>query len=211
MDKSGVRKTAVFGGTFDPFHSGHLHFVEYVLDLSLADVVFIVPAFHPPHKDSALTNSFSQRKKIIRMVLEKSRYFRTKKSDRKIRISSVEKILSAPGYTYKTMEYFARKFPGDNLFLMLGMDSYSTIGRWAHSERISSHQMIIAGRGKIINEENSASRIFLDNPFWDFSSTGIKQILHEYRLRRDPAFKNLLIDSMGENATEYIIKEKIYE
>ncbi len=145
------------------------------------------------------------------MILEKSRYFRTKKSDRKILISSVEKVLPAPGYTYATMEFFARKFPGDNLFLMLGMDSYSTIGRWAHPEKISSLNMIIAGRGKLTSEKNSAGRIFLDNPYWDFSSTGIRQMLHEYRLHPDPAFKNLLIDSMGENATEYIIKENLYE
>ena len=42
--------TAVFGGTFDPVHDGHIGLAEHLLETGLVTRVVFLPALHPPHK-----------------------------------------------------------------------------------------------------------------------------------------------------------------
>ena len=74
---SGVSKTVVFGGTFDPFHKGHAMMLEAAYEEICPDRMIIIPAGHPYMKEDA-------GKKLKR--LEEKYNLRTKKMERGIGI-----------------------------------------------------------------------------------------------------------------------------
>ena len=60
------QRIAVFGGSFDPIHNGHLLVAQKVLDLDKADEVLFVPALLPPHKMDGLVATPEQRLEMVK-------------------------------------------------------------------------------------------------------------------------------------------------
>ena len=57
----------IFGGTFDPFHNGHLQLLRSVLNSRLTDRIFLMPNYIPPHKPQPVAND-QQRLAMINLV-----------------------------------------------------------------------------------------------------------------------------------------------
>lgn len=216
------KKIGIFGGSFNPLHYGHQNFARYVLSKNIVDHVIFVPVYRAPHKSREVFEKFYHRKKIISLVLHESfseehLYLRDQ-----VRISSIEKKLSIPNYSYRTMRAFKNLLPESQLYMMMGMDSYTKISSWKNPELIRRHPIIIAMREeenrKIQNlsqEEkvklNEDKRFFLKNPDWDFSSSEIRYLIREYHLQNDSKIRDKLESLMGKNALDYIIKMGLYK
>ena len=56
-----MKKTGLFGGTFDPVHTGHLIIAQSVLELSGLDTIIFIPSARPPHKNSDIMFTPEQR------------------------------------------------------------------------------------------------------------------------------------------------------
>jgi len=113
------RRVAIYGGTFDPVHFGHLEVARRVLKLFELDEVIFVPACVPPHKRNANISSAFHRFAMIALATEQ---------DQNLRVSSVE--LDAPEFPYAVETIERMKNVSERLFFLIGADSWAEISTW---------------------------------------------------------------------------------
>lgn len=116
------KRIAIYGGTFDPVHLGHLEIARRVIELFEIDELLFVPARRAPHKLECRTASPVHRYGMLALATQE---------DRAIFISTFE--LDAPNrrYTVDTLSHFRSKYGESfDLFFMMGADSWSEITTW---------------------------------------------------------------------------------
>ncbi len=145
------RRVALYGGTFDPVHLGHLEVARRVGELFEIDKVLFVPAQIAPHK---LTRTVTAPLHRYAMLVLASQ------NDPQIFVSTFE--LDAPDrhYTVDTIAHFQSSF-GDSteLFFIMGADSWSEITTWRDWERLltmTSHIVVTRPGSDVSNEHVGA-------------------------------------------------------
>ncbi len=119
-------RAAIYGGTFDPVHKGHLEVARRVLELFELEEVLFVPACVPPHK-SAISSVF-HRFAMLALATEQ---------DARLRISTVELDKPERPYAVDTVERMQIAMGADRrLFFMIGADSWSEITTWREWQRL---------------------------------------------------------------------------
>ena len=121
-------RIALYGGTFDPVHAGHLEVARRVLKLFEIEKVLFIPAQMAPHKIGRPVTEPIHRYAMLALATQ---------DDSQLAISTFE--LDAPDrrYTVETVEHFQRVL-GDSieLFFIMGADSWSEITTWREWERL---------------------------------------------------------------------------
>ncbi|MBO7622071.1 MAG: nicotinate-nucleotide adenylyltransferase, partial [Victivallales bacterium] len=129
------QRIAVFGGSFDPIHNGHLLIAQKVLELDKADEILFVPALLPPHKMNRLVATPEQRLEMIKLALA---------DQEKCSFTDVElQRAGAPSYTFDTMSILKQIYSDCELFLLIGMDSLVGLHSWYRATELVT-------RGKFI-------------------------------------------------------------
>jgi nicotinate-nucleotide adenylyltransferase len=120
-------RVGICGGTFDPFHRGHLDPVLAVCDTLAWDRIVYIPAYRQPFKtDSQSTSAFHR---FAMTVLA------TEGRDR-VRVSPMELERGAISYTVDTLEELRGTLRGDTLDWIIGDDNLSALGEWRNLQRI---------------------------------------------------------------------------
>ncbi len=114
-------KIAVFGGTFDPPHNGHIGIALEVLNSNSAGKVVFVPAFHPPHKPDFPVTDFKRRLEMLEIATS---------ADSRFEISDMEARRSGPSFTYDTLVEFEKINPDSEIKLLIGSDSLAFLHTW---------------------------------------------------------------------------------
>lgn len=129
---------AVFGGSFDPVHDGHLAMARAVLAAGLADRVCVVVAGRSPHKPSPAAAG-AHRLAMVRLAFA---------DWPAVDIADLELRRRGPSYTVDTLEALAAAHPGDVLRLVLGADQYRALPDWRRPERVRElAEPIVLARG----------------------------------------------------------------
>ena len=117
-----MRKTALFGGTFDPVHNGHVEVAQFAAEKIGAEKVILVPAKRSPHKNSKPIACAEDRIKMISLAIAGRDNFE---------ISDCEITRPEPSYTLDTVEYFRGKYDYEGeLYLLIGADSLEDFAKW---------------------------------------------------------------------------------
>ncbi|HDQ45010.1 MAG TPA: nicotinate-nucleotide adenylyltransferase [bacterium] len=122
-------RTGLFGGTFDPIHTGHLILAETVrADVPLDRIVFI-PAGIPPHKPDTPVGNPSQRLAMVRLAVQDHPDFY---------VSECEIAREGPSYTVDTLLHLRSLeiFRNDRIFLIIGADNLVELHTWKDPGRI---------------------------------------------------------------------------
>jgi len=122
------QRFALYGGTFDPVHTGHLEIARRVTELFEIEKLLFVPAHMAPHKIGRPVTDPIHRYAMLALATQ---------NDPKLSISTFE--LDAPDrrYTVDTIEHFQRVFGGEcELFFIMGADSWSEITTWREWRRL---------------------------------------------------------------------------
>ncbi len=114
-----MRRVAIYGGTFDPVHNGHVEVARQVLKLFELDEVIFVPACVPPHKRNANITSAFHRFAMLALATE---------ADQQLLVSTVE--LDAPERPYAVDTVARMRCEGERLFFLVGADSWAEITTW---------------------------------------------------------------------------------
>jgi nicotinate-nucleotide adenylyltransferase len=121
-----LRRAAIYGGTFDPVHNGHLEVARTVLQLFELDEVLFVPACVPPHK-SGISSAFHR---FAMLVL-------ATEQEPQLRLSTIELDEPNRPYAVDTVERMQSEMGSTcRLFFMIGADSWSEITTWHEWQRL---------------------------------------------------------------------------
>lgn len=119
---------ALFGGSFDPIHCGHITAATRLIERCGMDRVVIIPAALPPHKRGRQIASFSDRKNMIERAIDGHPHFV---------LCDIEGRRVGPSYTIDTIESLISHFrPGEILYLAMGSDAFIELDTWKDWERI---------------------------------------------------------------------------
>ena len=122
------RRAAIYGGTFDPVHNGHLKVARRVQKLFGLDEMIFVPACVPPHKrNSGITSAFHR---FAMLAL-------ATKNDDRLRVSTIELDQPDRPYAVDTVARMKERRGSDcRLFFVMGADSWSEITTWREWRRL---------------------------------------------------------------------------
>ena len=117
-----MTRIAVFGGTFDPVHNGHLSLASALVEEGRADEILFIPAGRPPHKTQGTHATAEQRLEMLSIAIKDYPAFAV--SD--IEVARKEE----PSYTIDTLIVLAQIYPDCRLEFLLGMDSLLELHKW---------------------------------------------------------------------------------
>ncbi len=121
-----LRRAAIYGGTFDPVHKGHVEVARGVLQLFELDEVLFVPACAPPHK-VGISSPF-HRFAMLALATE---------HEPQLRLSTIELDEPERPYAVDTVERMQNEVGSTwRLFFMIGADSWSEITTWHEWQRL---------------------------------------------------------------------------
>lgn len=114
-------KIGILGGTFNPVHIAHLRIAEEVRERFELERIIFVPAATPPHKPLAGDLPFAIRHRMVGMAIAGNPSFT---------VSEIEGKRAGKSYSIDTIHAFRAKYPDDELFFVIGSDSFRDIGTW---------------------------------------------------------------------------------
>ena len=122
------QRIAVLGGTFDPFHNGHLALVETAFAGLELDSLILIPAAVPPHKRDLPVTSLDHRLAMLKLAT----------AGRKgVYVSSLEAERPGPSFSIDTLTSLRRHFGSEvTLFFLLGIDAFVEIQTWKDYQQL---------------------------------------------------------------------------
>lgn len=128
---------AVFGGTFDPIHTGHIAVANAAAERFALDEVLLIPAGNPPHKEGRTRTPFAHRLAMAQLACA---------PHARLRVSDMEEG-SARSYSILTIERLKRERPEDRLLFLIGADAFSEIETWFRwREVIAQTEFLVVSR-----------------------------------------------------------------
>lgn len=169
-------RVALYFGSFNPIHKGHIALAEMVLDQDKADEVILIVSPQNPHKIYTDLAPELMRFEMCELACAASKY-----PDR-IRASAIEFTLERPSYTINTLRYLNENF-GDKMefILLLGADNISTIDTWyCYREILRDYPILVYPRkgcdpGSYIDDADYMESA----PLYDYSATVVRMALRQ--------------------------------
>lgn len=157
-------KIAIFGGSFNPIHKGHILVANDAISLLDLDELYFVPAYKNPFKKINDYVDVNHRINMIKLAI----------NNPKMKISDFEAKRIYDSYTIDTVRHFVNKFPNDEIYLLIGSDNLNSLHKWKDIDDIAKLVKItIFKRDNFIKHANlkKYNCLLLDNPIYEFSST----------------------------------------
>jgi nicotinate-nucleotide adenylyltransferase len=123
-----MQKIAVFGGTFNPIHNGHIHLVKEFSKRLGFDQVLLVPSRVPPHKQAKDLASAADRLAMCRLAALEFQF----------EVSEIEIERRGFSYTSDTLRELKRIYPDAELYFITGEDMFLTLANWHNAKCIFS-------------------------------------------------------------------------
>ncbi len=153
---------ALYGGSFDPPHLGHVAVVKAALQRLNPDKLIIMPAYLSPFK-----HSHAAPPDLRLMWLKKVMDF-----DPRIEVSDYELQKGGPSYTIDTVRHFAPLY--DKIYLIIGADNLEGLPKWHRFDELNRMvTWVVATRGDV-DIPKGFIRLDVDAPI---SSTRLRQTI----------------------------------
>ena len=158
-------KVAVFGGSFDPIHEGHIEIIKEALSTLNIDKLFVVPTYLNPFKK----HFYFSEKERLKLVKEKLKNFD------KVEIIDYEIKQKRAVPTIETIEYLKNEYElHDKIYLIIGADNLKNLTKWKNYDKLQKLvEFVIATRDNIpipknyktlnINKNISSTRIRMED------------------------------------------------
>lgn len=201
-------KTGILGGTFDPFHYGHLHIGKAALNQFDLDELWVMPNGRPPHKESSsITATVDERLEMLKDVV---------KSEDRFYLCTYEAEREEVSYSFETMEHFRSVYPDRDFYFIIGGDSLDMLRTWYHPERLlKCCKILVAVRNEksfadtqrqidVLSEEYVSDIHLLPVPEFSVSSSEIRMWIQK------GASDGELRRYMPQSVIDYIRSHRLY-
>jgi nicotinate-nucleotide adenylyltransferase len=136
---------ALFGGTFDPIHRGHIKVARVAAERFKLREVWFVPADIPPHKQKAPVTSYFHRYSMVALALAGEMDFLPSLLEAPDPEAHVERKPSYSIDTVRVVKAGLRR--GDRLYFLIGIDAFRDIAKWHEAEALLKEcEFIVAAR-----------------------------------------------------------------
>ena len=123
-------KIGIYGGTFNPLHTGHIHAVRQAMETLRLDKLLMIPDRIAPHKEiPSGSPTPEQRLQMLQLAVA---------GEPGIEVSDIELKREGPSYTYLTVETLRETYPDAKLYLIMGTDMFLSFHTWKNPERITA-------------------------------------------------------------------------
>ena len=112
---------AIFGGSFNPVHLGHVRLVVEILEMLNPTRFDILPSAHPPHKGKHQILPFALRVELLHAAT---------RGLPKVFVNTMENERNTPSFTAETLHIYTVKEPGYRLAFVIGAEDFSLIHSW---------------------------------------------------------------------------------
>lgn len=134
------RRVALFGGTFDPVHNGHVEVAANACKEFKLDLVIFIPCRQSPHKENGTLASEDDRLEMLELALTDSPW---------AAVSEIEMQLPPPSFSWITVEAMREIYPQSRLFWLMGSDQWTVIQSWARPTHLADLvEFIVHDRGE---------------------------------------------------------------
>jgi nicotinate-nucleotide adenylyltransferase len=197
-------RVALFGGTFDPPHRGHLSIATAAADAFQLDSVLFAPVGRQPLKQNGNPAPFADRLAMTTLACAQDNRFQSSTLD-------APRTDDLPNYTVDTLAELQRMMPDAILFNLVGADSFLDLPRWHQPDRLLelAEWIVVSRPGFSLDDltplhldNHQRSRVhLLQTVDKDISATNLRQRLHA----GDPC-----IDLLPEAVSNYIQLHHLY-
>lgn len=154
-----MKRTGIFGGSFNPIHNGHISLALQLKERARLDEVWLMVSPQNPLKQSNDLLDDEKRLHMARMAVE---------GIEGITVSDYEMHLPRPSYTWNTLEALSKDYPERQFVLMIGGDNWALFDKWYRADDIRQKYEITV-----------YTRTPGDPGFIDLSSTVVRQRIHQ--------------------------------
>lgn len=197
-------RIAVYGGSFNPPHLGHLNSAIAAAEQLKPDRFLVIPGHQPPHKTmEAGSPSPEERLELCRKCFA---------DVPNAEVSDIEIRRGGKSYTADTVEALQRLYPGAELYLLMGTDMLLDLGRWYRAEFIMQNVIVapfqrdtdelvyIEAKAEELRSRFGAKVEIINSRPFPASSSDIRQLL---RQRQG-------VELLGETVYACIIRKRLY-
>lgn len=184
-----MRRTALFFGSFNPIHVGHLIIANTMQQHEGIDEVWLVVSPQNPLKERAGLLADHHRLQMVQRALD---------DNYNLKVCDIEMHLPIPSYTVVTLAALGEKYPDREFCLIMGSDNLDNLHRWRNYEYIlQNYHIYVYPRpgSEQCQLRNHANVTMVDVPMMDISSSYIRQQIkagHDVRyLLTEPVYKYL--------------------
>lgn len=168
-----TKKVAIFSGSFNPIHIGHLALANYVCEANLVDELwFMVTPQNPLKENKELINE-SHRLEMVKEAID---------GYGKFKACDLEFSLPRPSYTINTLQELKKRYPDTDFSLLIGADNWVYFDMWKNgNEILNEFSLLVYPRmGYNINASKLPLNVKLvDSPILEISATEIRNKIAE--------------------------------
>ena len=186
MFKVQSKKVGIFGGSFNPIHTGHIALAKSLCEKAgLDEVWFMVSPMNPFKKTATDLLDDHLRLEMVEKALEK---------EPQLKACDYEFRLPKPSYTWHTLQAISQEFTDIEFTLLIGGDNWAAFDKWYHHEDILAHYPIVVypRQGSSVGEVPGGVTI-VATPLLNISSTEIRQ-----RIKEGKSIKGMVPESIEE-------------
>ena len=186
MFKVQNKKVGIFGGSFNPIHTGHIALAKSLCDMAeLDEVWFMVSPMNPFKKTATDLLDDHLRLEMVEKALEK---------EPQLKACEYEFRLPKPSYTWHTLQAISQEFTDIEFTLLIGGDNWAAFDKWYHHEDILAHYPIVVypRQGSSVGKVPEGVTI-VETPLLNISSTEIRQ-----RIKEGKSIKGMVPESIEE-------------
>ena len=186
MFKVQSKKVGIFGGSFNPIHTGHIALAKSLCEKAgLDEVWFMVSPMNPFKKTATDLLDDHLRLEMVEKALEK---------EPQLKACDYEFRLPKPSYTWHTLQAISQDFTDIEFTLLIGGDNWAAFDKWYHHEDILAHYPIVVypRQGSSVDKVPEGVTI-VETPLLNISSTEIRQ-----RIKEGKSIKGMVPESIEE-------------
>lgn len=173
-------KIAIYSGSFNPLHIGHLAIMKHVTEVAGFDCVYLIVSPKNPLKEGISSATGKERYEAALQAVARH-------PELKVRVDDIELQMPEPHYTIRTLDALTEREPENSYTLIIGADNLACIRSWRDYRRILTEYGVAVFprtgfdlesiKADLLEEDASYKITLLNAEMVDMSSTTIREAL----------------------------------